>query len=111
VKVVATQNVVRNLEALERFRPERPQAWLKLNALLPTRVIPLLRKQPGVGRLFDRGQLTPSPLLEHIGGRLGGGELREYLVGEYLLLYLVGPKQQWLVAIRHSRELAYSFIP
>jgi hypothetical protein len=109
MKVVATQNLVRNLEALERFRPDRPQAWLRMNSLLASKVIPLLRRQPRVGRLFDRGQLTPHPILEHVRKRLGGGELREWLVGEYLLLYVVGSRQVTLVAMRHTRELGYDF--
>ncbi len=107
-KVVTTANFQRNLDGLESFRPEHPEAFLRALQGLRREVLPLLRQQPGVGRPFDRGQLVLRPIVERVRGRLGG-VLREYLVGEYLVLYLVGPRHLTLMAMRHQRELGYDF--
>jgi ParE toxin of type II toxin-antitoxin system, parDE len=34
-------------------------------------------------------------------------ELREYILGDYLLLYLVQPKQIVFLAIKHHRQLSF----
>ena len=40
---------------------------------------------------------------------MGGGVLREVVIDEYLLLYLVGDDQLSLLSIRHQRELDLDF--
>jgi hypothetical protein len=75
---------------------------------LDREMVPLLSQQANVGRLYARGQL-PRPLLERIAARLGGGVLRELVVDEYLVLYLVGEKRVALLSMRHQRELDFDF--
>jgi hypothetical protein len=75
---------------------------------LDQELVPLLRQQPNVGRLYARGPL-PGPLVERIAARLGGGVLRELVLDEYLVLYLVGEKRISLLSIRHQRELDFDF--
>lgn len=108
-KVVATANFQRNLDGLEAFRTDHPEGFGRALQRLHGDVLPLLRQQAHAGRPFDRGQLTPRPIIERIKSRLGGGVLREHLVGEYLLLYLVTERRVVLMAMRHQRELGYDF--
>ncbi len=108
LRVMGTTNFARNLEALRDFHTEHPDAFVKAVVRLQDEVLPLLRQQPHVGRLHDRGQL-PRPIIDRVRNRLGGGVLREVLLDEYVVLYLVGEKLLALVSIRHQRELDFDF--
>ena len=61
-----------------------------------------------MGRLYEQGRL-PRALIDRVSTRLGGGVLREVVIDEYLLLYLVGDDQLSLLSIRHQRELDLDF--
>ena len=106
--VVGTANFAHNLEALRAFHTESPGGFERAMAKLQDQVLPLLRRQANVGRLYARGSL-PRPLVERIAARLGGGVLRELVLDEYLVLYLVGEKRIALLSIRHQRELDFDF--
>ncbi len=106
-KVTGTVNFARNLEGLRDFHSEHPAAFERAVAKLQDEVLPLLRKQPNLGRLYQRNPTAP-PIVERVKERLGGGVLREFLVGEYVVLYLVGKKQLALISIRHQRELEFN---
>lgn len=108
LKVTGTANFVRNLEALRDFHTEHPEGFVRAVARMQNEVLPLLRRQPHVGRLHDKGQL-PRPIIDRVRGRLGGGVLREIVLDEYVLLYLVGEKVLALISIRHQRELDFDF--
>jgi hypothetical protein len=105
---LVTANFERNLDGLEAFRTEHPSGFVRLLERLEAETLPLLRGQPGVGRLYAQGQ-PASGIIENIRLRLGGGALREILVGEYVVLYLVGEKRTALMSIRHGRELDFDF--
>ena len=104
-KVVVTANFNRNLDGLEAFRTDHPQAFVRALGKLDGELVPLLRQQANVGRLYA----VPRPLIERIAARLGGGVLRELVVDEYLVLSLVGQKRIALLSIRHQRELDFDF--
>lgn len=108
LKVVGTANFARNLEALRDFHTEHPDGFVRAIARLRDAVLPLLRQQPHLGRLHHEGQL-PRPVIERVRGRLGGGTLREVLLDEYVILYLVREKQLALLSIRHGREVDFDF--
>ena len=106
--VFVTANFERNLDALESFRTESPSTFEKVLRRLGGEVLTLLRRQPGVGRLYDQGR-HPRALIDRVRDRLGGGVLREVIVGEYLVLYLVSEQQVSLLSIRHQREVDFDF--
>ncbi len=116
--VKITANFERNLEALEAFLVEAavPQAFdALLNELIDT-VIPNIERFPGMGRLFFErltrsvetsnavGKLTRR--LHHVGN---DGEIREYVMAHYLLLYARFDTTVYLLAIRHHRQLSFDF--
>ncbi len=106
-KVIGTANYVRNLQALRDFRTDHPEAFERAVARLQDEVLPLLRQQANVGRLYGRN--SPPPIVEKVRQRLGGGMLREVLVGEYVVLYLVRSKDVVMLSMRHQRELDFDF--
>ena len=104
-RVVATANFWRNVEGLRSFRTQHPSGFEHAIGKLQDDVLPLLRQHPSVGRLYGPGR----PIIEKVVSRLGEGVLREALIDEYVMLYLVGTKQIFLLSLRHGRELTYDF--
>ena len=104
-KVVAPANFWRNVEGLGTFRTEHTSGFERAIAKLQDDVLPLLRQHPSVGRLYGPGR----PIIEKIVSRLGDGVLREALIDEYVMLYLVSARQIFLLSLRHGRELTYDF--
>ena len=91
-----TANFERNLEAVEAFLDvaQAPQAFDALLTELADKVIPNLERFPGLGRLFlDRAlrSVEVSNGVEELRRKLNrigqGGELREYVMSHYLVLY------------------------
>lgn len=107
-KVVSTANFWRNVEGLRDFHTTHPAAFERAIGKLQDEVLPLLRQQCNVGRLYTRRQLE-RPIIERIAARLGGGVLREFVLDGYVLLYLVGKAQIAMLSIRHQRELDFDF--
>jgi hypothetical protein len=65
-----------------------------------------------MGRLFlarTGGSVEGVNALEKLRTRLGEGELREYLLKEYLVLYLHEGAAVYLLCIRHHRQLSFDF--
>lgn len=107
-KITGTANFARNLEGLRGFRTEHPGGFERAVVRLQDEFLPLLRQQGHVGRPYERGE-QGRPIIENIRARLGGGVLRELVVDEYMVLYLVSPKRVVLMSIRHQRELDFDF--
>ena len=75
-------------------------------------VIPNLERFPRMGRSFfsrHAGSVEAHEKAERLKLRIGDGELREYLSGDYLLLYAFMKKTVHLLAIRHHRQLSFDF--
>ncbi|WP_293660540.1 type II toxin-antitoxin system RelE/ParE family toxin [Rhodoferax sp. OV413] len=116
--VQLTANFERNLEEIDAFlvAAEAPGAFdLLLDELLET-VIPNLERFPGMGRLFFErrtGSVESSNALDALKRKLhalaADGEIREYVMSSYLLLYLRLPHEVYLLAIRHQRQLSFDF--
>jgi hypothetical protein len=116
--VKLTANFERNLEEVEAFLLDTdvPQVFdALLDELLET-VIPTLEHFPDVGRLFFE---RPTRSVE-VGKGLDGlkrklratgpdGELREYVMSHYLLLYARFGETIYLLSIRHHRQLSFDF--
>jgi len=116
--VKLTANFERSLEEVETFllEAEAPQAFDTLLAELTDIVIPNLERFPGMGRSFLE---RPARSVEAVNGidrltrEMGAitkdGELREYVMTHYLLLYARIEGTIYLLSIRHQRKLSFDF--
>lgn len=114
ISVKLTANFERNLVAIELFLVEvgAPQAYdLLLDSLADT-VIPNLEQFPAIGRLFLERSINSVEVanaLARLQSKLGEGELREYLFGDYLVLYAQYGEAIHLLSIKHHRQLSFDF--
>lgn len=112
--VKLTANFEANLDQIEAFllQADAASAYDALLADLETTVIPNLENFPRIGRpFFDRGagSVEAHAKIERLARRLGEGELREYLSGDYLLLYAFIERTVYLLSIKHHRQLSFDF--
>jgi len=116
VKLAA--NFERNLEEVEAFLLDAdiPQVFDALLDELTETVVPNLERFPGMGRLFlDRPARSVevangnARLKEHMAAVANDGELREYVMTNYLLLYARIKGTVYLLSIRHQRQLSFDF--
>lgn len=113
-----TANFERNLEAVEAFLDgaQAPQAFDALLTELADTVIPNLERFPGMGRPFlDRAlrSVEVSNGVEGLRRKLGhigeDGELREYVLSHYLVLYARFDTTIYFLSIKHHRQLSFDF--
>jgi plasmid stabilization system protein ParE len=109
-----TANFEANLNQLEAFllQADAASAYDALLADLETTVIPNLESFPRMGRpFFDRGagSVEAHQKIARLIRRIAGGELREYLSGDYLLLYAFMERTVYLLSIKHQRQLSFDF--
>jgi plasmid stabilization system protein ParE len=112
--VKLTANFEANLDQLEAFLVEADAApaYDALLADLETTVIPNLESFPRMGRpFFNRGtgSVEAHEKIGRLAPRIGDGELREYLGGDYLLLYAFMERTMYLLSIKHHRQLSFDF--
>lgn len=116
--VKLTANVERNLEELEAFllEAEAPHAFDALLEELTDTVIPNLESFPGMGRLFlERPARSVevangmARLTRQLRALAEDGELRDYGMTHYLLLYARINGTVYLLSIRHQRQLSFDF--
>jgi len=113
-----TANFERNLEEMEAFllEAQAPQAFDALLDELTDTVIPNLERFPGMGRLFferPTRSVEASNAIDGLRRKLKGlakdGEIREYVMSHYLLLYARFDSTIYLLSIRHHRQLSFDF--
>lgn len=113
-----TANFERNLEEMEAFllEAQAPQAFDALLDELTDTVIPNLERFPGMGRLFferPTRSVEASNAIDGLRRQLKGlakdGEIREYVMSHYLLLYARFDSTIYLLSIRHHRQLSFDF--
>lgn len=115
VRVELTASFVERLAAIEVFLGEADAAFAfdKLLAELRSAVIPNLRRFPRLGRRYlDQPPQSTEALAQLAALPPGAGNrLREYLHGDYLILYTVAAtgKIVHLLSVRHHRELSFQF--
>lgn len=116
--VKLTRNFEHNLDEIERFLEENKAApaFDRLLDELTDTVIPNLERFPKIGRPFlDRpaSSLEAAHRIEQLRAKLGaigsGGELREYISTNHLVLYAVIETTVHLLSIRHHRQLSFDF--
>lgn len=116
--VKLTANFERNLLEMETFlgEAEAPHAFDSLLDELTDTVIPNLERFPGLGRLFlERPARSVevangiARLTAQLGSIATDGELREYVMTHYLVLYARIRDTVYLLSIRHQRQLSFDF--
>ncbi len=109
---VFTENFSANLTDIEAFLGvEGTHAFKWLFERLVDNVIPTLCRFPQSGRQFFAHAIHSSEarsLVRKLRRRLEpSDDLREFIVDDYLLLYLVHGEQIVLLAINHHRQLSF----
>ena len=107
-----TANFAANLEAIEVFLAAAgaPKAYLALLDELVAAVVPNLERYPEMGRPFlerSTQSVETEEKVRSLKARVGPRSLREYLVGDYLILYAVGRRTVDLLSIKHYRQLSF----
>jgi plasmid stabilization system protein ParE len=109
---VFTENFSTNLTDIETFlEPEGSAAFRRLLKRLFDEVIPTLCKFPLAGRPFLAHAIQSTRaerLVRKLRGKLlQNDELREFVVDDYLLLYLVRGERLVFLSIKHHRQLSF----
>jgi plasmid stabilization system protein ParE len=117
--VKLTANFERNLEEIERFLGDADtgRAYGSLLAELLEQVIPNLERFPDIGRPFlsrEARSVETTNAIMTLSAKLAGvtsdaNALREYVIGDYLLLYVATATTVHLLSIRHHRQLSFDF--
>lgn len=114
-QVELTASFLERLDAIEAFLVEAGAgfAFDDLLAELRATVIPNLRRFPRMGRRYLANAPQSSEALALLAAMPAGAPdaLREYLHGDYLVLYAVMESQETVVllTIRHHRQLSFDF--
>lgn len=118
-RVELTASFLERLESIQAFLVEADAgfAFDDLLAELRATVIPNLRRFPRMGRRYLANPPQSTEALALLAAMPAGAPdaLREYMHGDYLVLYLVedaSPKAEatvYLLTIRHHRQLSFDF--
>lgn len=113
VEVELTASFIERLESIETFLAEADafEAYDKLLDGLRRTVIPNLRRFPRVGRRYlDKPPQSTEAMTQLAALPPGAADaLREYLHGDYLILYTLTGSTVHLLSIRHHRQLSFAF--
>lgn len=114
VTIKLAANFERNLEAIEAFLGEAgfPHAYDRLLDDLSDTLTPNLEHFPAMGRPFLARPVCSVEVanaLERLQAKLRGGNLREYLFADYLVLYVQFDNAIHLLSIKHHRQLSFDF--
>jgi plasmid stabilization system protein ParE len=116
--VKLTASFEHNLEEIEAFlaQADAQQAFDALLNVLTDTVIPNLERFPGIGRLFLERPVHSvevangvDRLVKRLRSISKDGELREYVMADYLLLYARIETTVYLLSIRHQRQVSFDF--
>jgi ParE toxin of type II toxin-antitoxin system, parDE len=114
-RVELTASFLERLDAIEAFLVEADAgfAFDELLADLSATVIPNLRRFPRIGRRYLANPPQSAEALAQLAALPAGGPdaLREYLHGDYLMLYapMEADGAVYLLSIRHYRQLSFDF--
>ena len=115
LRVELTASFVESLDAVEAFllKADAALAFDTLLAELRATVIPNLSRFPSIGRRYlDNPPQSAEALAQLAALPAGAGHaLREYLHGDYLMLYTASETGAtvYLLSIRHQRQLSFDF--
>lgn len=114
-RVEATASFFERLDSIEAFLTEAGAAFAfdALVQALRETVIPNLARFPRIGRPYLERPPRSAEALAQLAALPTGAasSLREYLHGDYLMLYTVmsARKRVYLLSIRHHRQLTFDF--
>jgi len=114
-QVELTASFLARLDSIEAFLSEANAefAFDELVANIRATVIPNLRRFPRIGRPYLANPPQSAEALAQLASLPAGAAnaLREYLHGDYLMLYSVvdANKTVYLLSIRHHRQLSFDF--
>ena len=114
-RVELTASFLERLDAIEAFLTEADAAFAfdDLLAELRATVIPNLARFPRIGRRYLDNPPQSAEALAQLATLPPGtvGALREYLHGDYLILYAAMDAEAavFLLSIRHHRQLSFDF--
>ena len=113
IRVELTARFIERLESIEAVLTEADavQAYDQLLDDLRRTVIPNLRRFPRIGRRYlDRPPQSAEAMVQLAALPAGAADaLREYLHGDYLILYTPAGSIVYLLSIRHHRQLSFAF--
>jgi plasmid stabilization system protein ParE len=113
IQVGLTASFIERLESIEAFLTDAgaPQAYDRLLDGLRRTVIANLRRFPRIGRRYlDHPPQSAEALAQLRALPPGAADaLREYLHGDYLMLYALTGSTVYLLSIRHHRQLSFAF--
>ena len=112
-RVEFTASFIERLESIDAFLAEADalQAYDKLLDGLRRTVVPNLRRFPRIGRRYlDKPPQSAEAMAQLAALPPGAADaLREYLHGDYLILYTLASSTVYLLSIRHHRQLSFAF--
>ena len=112
-RVEFTASFIERLESIDAFLAEADalQAYDKLLDGLRRTVVPNLRRFPRIGRRYlDKPPQSAEAMAQLAALSPGAADaLREYLHGDYLILYTLAGSTVYLLSIRHHRQLSFAF--
>ena len=111
---VFTENFATNLDGIRAFLgADGREAFGRLCQRVFDEIVPSLCRFPHSGRpLFDAAVRSRAAgvLVQKLQKRLRpGDELREFIVDDYVLLYLSRGRTVFFLAIKHQRQLSFDF--
>lgn len=117
-----TANFEHNLAQIGTYWAEHdaPQAYASLLDELGSVIVGNLERHPRIGRRFFARTAQSVEARERVADlakRFGAADVREYLSGDYLLLYVVNEgagadktaEMVHLLSIKHHRQLSFDF--
>ncbi len=110
--VKLTANFEANLASIEKFWIEADalQSYDRLLAVLLDSVLPNLEQFPQMGRPFlsrPANSIESQAVVERLKTRVGRGDVKEYLLDDYLVLYALIGDSVYLLSIRHHKQLSF----
>lgn len=114
-RVELTKSFLERLDSIEAFLTEADAAFAfdDLLAELRATVIPNLARFPRIGRRYLDNPPQSAEALAQLTTLPPGaaGALREYLHGDYLMLYAAMDAEAtvYLLSVRHHRQLSFDF--
>ena len=107
-----TENFTANLDSVRLFlEPEGTDVFRRLLRRLFDDIVPTLCRFPQSGRpLLGHavGSVEGQALADRLRASLRkGDDLREFIVDDYIVLYLIRTRRLYFLAIRHHRQLSF----
>lgn len=112
VRPLFTENFAANLDNIRVFLdPEGKASFQRLLGRLFDDIVPTLCRFPQSGRLFlahPIRSVESQALLDRLKALLRkGDELREFIVDDYIVLYLIRQNRLIFLAIKHHYQLSF----